>query len=321
MKRIRTFLAVCLLSLFAFTNLQGQDLQTATELYNSGAKALSENNYSGAIDSFNKALTMLESLSEEDRGEDGMALLKEAKAIIPQIHLRFGKELATSGSLDNAISQLKIAAQTAKKYSVEGVEEEVKDLIPQLLLVNASNLLNEGKLPEAIAGFKKVIAEQPDNSDAYVRMGVAEVRLNNEAGAIAAFTKAMELGESDMAPKQLSNIFLKRSAAAVRTKNWTEVYNTAIKANEYNVSSTGSKLIGLSSLQLKKYDEAIDALEAYLAAEPAATDKNNIMYNLAVAFEAKGNNAKACGYYKQLLNDPTYKQMAEYKVKTQLKCN
>ena len=45
-----------------------------------------------------------------------------------------------------------------------------------------------------------------------------------------------------------------------------------------------------------------------------------MFYYLAQAYEAKKNPAKACGYYKQLMADPTYKQIAEYKVKTELKC-
>ena len=59
----------------------------------------------------------------------------------------------------------------------------------------------------------------------------------------------------------------------------------------------------------------------FVAMDTNAKDKASTLYNLATAYEGKGNNAKACGYYKQILTDPTYKQIAEYKVKTQLKCN
>jgi len=321
MKRIKTLLAVSLLSLFSFTAAFGQDLETATGLYNSGATALGESNYAVALDSFNKALKMLEALTPEDRGEDGAALVKEAKSIIPQIHLRYGKELASKGEIDNSMIQLKKAIETAKANGVTDVSEEANDLIPQLIMANATNNLNAGKLPEAIAGFKKVIELQPANSSAYLCTGLAEQKLNNEPAAITAFEKAIELGDTENAPKRVSIIYLNRSVTATKTKNWAEVFSNAKKANEYSESPNGHKLIGLSGVQLKKYDEAIDALEAYLAADPNAKDKNSTLYNLAVAFEAKNNTAKACGYYKQLLTDPNYKQIAEYKVKTQLKCN
>lgn len=321
MKKIMTFLAVCLLSILSMGNVYGQDMATATDLYNAGAKALSENNYVAATESFSKALTMLKAIGAEERGEEGESLMKEAKSILPQIYLRYGKELATAGDLDNSMVQLKKAAQVAKEYEVDGVEEEVSELMPQLLMANASNLLNDGKLAEAITAFKKVIAIDSLNKDAYLRIGIAQSKMDNDDAALVAYEKAAQLGEDLNAPKQIANIYLKRSAAGVKTKNWKEVYENAKKSNEYSSSSNGFKLLGLSSVQLKKYDEAINALDSYLLSEPNAKDKNSMMYNLATAYEAKGDNAKACGYYKQLLNDPSFKAMAEYKVKTQLKCN
>lgn len=321
MKRIMTLLAVCLLSILSIGNMYGQDMATATDLYNAGAKALSESNYVAATESFGKALTMLKAIGAEDRGEEGESLMKEAKSILPQIYLRYGKELASAGDIDNSMVQLKKAAQIAKEYEVDGVEEEVLALMPQLLMVNASNLLNDGKLAEAIAAFEKVIAVDSLNKDAYLRIGIAQSKMDNDEAALVAFEKAAQLGEDLNAPKQISVIYLKRSAAAVKTKDWKEVFESAKKSNEYSESSNGFKLLGLAGVQLKKYDEAIEALDSYLLSEPDAKDKNSMMYNLATAYEAKGNNAKACGYYKQLLNDPKFKAMAEYKVKTQLKCN
>ena len=321
MKKIMTFLVVCLLSIISIGNVYGQDMATATDLYNAGAKALGESNYVVAAESFGKALTMLKAIGAEDRGQEGESLMKDAKSILPQIYLRYGKELASSGDLDNSMVQLKKAAQVAKEYEVDGIAEEVADLMPQLLMANASNLLNNGKLKEAVVAFKKVIAVDSLNKDAYLRIGIAQSKMDNDQAALEAYEKAAQLGEDLNAPKQISVIYLKRSVAAVKAKNWKEVYENAKKSNEYSESSNGFKLLGLSSVQLKKYDEAIDAIDSYLLSDPNAKDKNSMMYNLATSYEAKGNSSKACGYYKQLLNDPKFKAMAEYKVKTQLKCN
>ncbi len=321
MKKIKTFLVVCLMSVISVINVYGQDMAAATDMYNAGATALSESNFVAAIESFNKALKMLDALSAEDRGEEGDALVKEVKEVLPQIYLRYGKGLASSGEVGEAVVQLKKAIESAKVVSAADVVEEAEDLIPQLLLVNASNLLNDGNLEGAVEGFKQVIELQPENSAAYLRMGLAYSRLNQEEEAIEAFEKAAEMGDADNAPRQLAVIYLRRSAAASRTRAWADVFENAKKANEYNETSNGHKLIGLAGVQLKKYDEAIAALDSYLLSEPNARDRNSILYNLAVAYEAKNDNAKACGYYKQLVNDATYKQIAEYKVNTQLKCN
>ena len=316
MKQFRTFLAICVLSILSMGSVYGQDLTAATDAFNAGGAALNESNYPVAIESFNKALKMLEGL-----GEQGATMLAETKAIIPQIHLRYGKQFASANDIDNAVLQIKKAIETGTAYSATDIVKEATELLPQVLMADGNNLLNEGKYAEAIAEYNKVVAVDPANGMAYLRIGMSEARLDNEAGAVAAFEKAITLGQKDDASKQLSTLYLKKSVAALKVKNWAAVLESAEKSNTYLESGQAKKLIGLSSVQLKKFDKAIAALESYYAEDTNAKDKSSTLYNLATAYEGKGNNAKACGYYKQLLNDATYKAAAEYKVKTQLKCN
>lgn len=316
MKKFKTFLAICAVALLSAVNLQAQDLAAATETYNAAATSLNDGNYVSAIENFNKALKMLEGL-----GEEGQTLMAEAKSIIPQIHLRYGKELAAAKDIDNAVIQLKKAIETGKSYAVADVVTEATDLLPQVLMADANALLNEGKFAEAIVEYNRVIKADPENGTAYLRIGMAQSRLNKEAEAVAAFEKALELGEKDNASRQLSVIYLKKAAAMLGAKNWAGSFENAQKSNDYNESGQSLKILGLSANQLKKFDDAISALEKYYAMDTNAKDKSSTLYNLATAYEGKGNNAKACGYYKQILTDPTYKQIAEYKVKTQLKCN
>lgn len=316
MKLIKTFLAICAVALLSAGTIQAQDLTAATDTYNVAAKALNDGNYIPALENFNKALKMLEGL-----GEDGEIMLAEAKNIIPQIHLRYGKELAANHDIEGAVIQLKKAIETGKSYSIADVVTEATDLLPQVLMADANNLLNDGKFAEAVVEYTRVLKIDPENGTAFLRIGMAQSRLNKEAEALAAFEKAIEFGEKENASKQISVIYLKKSVAFMNAKNWTGVFDNAKKSNGYNESGQSLKLMGLSAVQLKKFDDAISSLEQYYAMDTNAKDKASTIYNLATAYEGKGNNAKACGYYKQILNDPTYKQIAEYKVKTQLKCN
>lgn len=321
MKIIRKIFAISFFSLSSLGVAFGQDLALATDTYNAGAVALNNKEYPVAIESFKKALQMLSLLGPEEIGEEGKNFKNEITSLIPQIYLRYGKELASAGSIVPALKQLSMAASAAEKHKVEGVVEEVVDLKKQLYFANGSNLLNGGNLKEALSNFDKVLELDESNADAHFRKALVLVRMENEDDAIASFEKAIEFGENNNAPRQLSTIFLKKSAALVRAKDWSGVYQNALKANQFSESATGFKLIGISGVQLKKFDDAIAAIESYLSVEPNAKDKNNMLYNLATSYEGKGNTAKACGYYKQLLNDPTFKQVAEYKVKTQFKCN
>lgn len=318
MKKIRTFFAICVLSLFSFASMYGQDLSAAMETYNAGATALSANNYAGAIESFNKALKMFESFGELD--EQGATALKDCKNILPQIHLRYGKELAAKKDIDNAIVQLNKAIETSKVVALADVEKEATALIPQVVMAGADDNLNLGLYNEAIEGYNKVLTYNPGDVNAYLRIGMAQSKLNNEAASVAAYTKAIELGDKDNAAKQLSTMYLKKAAAALTAKNNAEALAMGKKANQYLETINGFQIIGMSAMQLKKYDEAIPALEAYLAGSETIKNKTAIFFNLASAYEAKGNNAKACGYYKQIVSDPKYKAYAENKINVVLKC-
>ena len=234
-------------------------------------------------------------------------MLKETKAIIPQIYLRYGKQFAAAKDIDNAVIQIKKAIETGKAYSLADVVEEATELLPQIIMADGNNLLNEGKYAEAIVEYNKAIVSDPTNGLAYLRIGMAESRLENEVGAIAAFEKAITLGQKEDASKQLATQYLKKSVAAYKVKNWAGMFDAAEKSNTYLESGQAKKLVGLSAVQLKKFDRAISALESYYAEDTNAKDKSSTLYNIATAYEGKGNNAKACGYYKQLLNDPTYK--------------
>lgn len=316
MKRIKLLLAVCAFTLFSGVSLFGQDMAAATELFNSGASALNENNYAVAIESFSKAIKMAEGL-----GEEGQKIVNDVKSVLPQIYLRYGKELAASKKLDEAIAQLKKAIEVGKAYGAADVEKEAAELIPQIVLADGTTLYSQNKFTEAIAEFKKAIAMDPENARAYFLTGVCESKLGNIDGAVAAFEKAVELGDTDGSPKQLATIFLKKSAADVKAKNWAGVYENAKKSDDYMSTSQAAKLAGIGAFQLKKFKEATEALDKYLSMDPEAKDKNNMYYYLALSYESLNNPAKACGYYKLLVNDPTYKATAEYKIKTQLKCN
>lgn len=315
MKKSGRILLTLAIALFSAVSLNAQDVAAATELFNAGATALNAKNYTVAIDNFTKALKMAESL-----GEEGASIVKDSKDLLPKLYMYYGQDLAAAKKADDAIVQLKKAIEVAKSYGNADVEKEAGELIPKVLEKDAADYLNDSMFPEAIEAYKKVLAINPNSGSAYLAMGFAESKLNNEAGAVAAFTKAIELGEKEKASQQLATIYLKKASAAYSAKTYAPAIENAKKANSFNESAPAFKIIGLAATNLKKYDDAIAALNGYLAAEPDAKDKDNMYFYLAGAYEAKANTAKACEFYKKVLANPTFKAAAEYKVNTQLKC-
>ena len=144
--------------------------------------------------------------------------------------------------------------------------------------------------------------------------------------AVDMFTNAAEVaGEGSNvakdAMKQISNCYLKKAVACQKAKDNRGCMENAQKSAQAMDSPNAQKLIGVSALNLKQYDTAIGAFEAYLALAPNAKDNAQIIYQLATAYEGRKDRAKACSYYKQILNDPKFGPVAKYKVEEELKCN
>lgn len=313
---MKKLITTIILSLSVVSFAIAQDMAQATELYNAGASELNLGNTANAVSSFEKALKMAETL-----GAEGETIVAKCKEYIPRLYLAIGKEKISNKDIENGIEDVKKAMTLASEYGDIDTEMEAESLIPEVFFAQANSLLNGGKFAEAIAEYNKVIEINPTNAIAYLRMGMAASRLNDEAVAVQALAKAAELGQKQAANKELSTFFLKKSNEERKAKNHQAAVEYGIKSNEVLENAQALKIIGLSSFDLKKFNDAISAFESYLALSPNAKDANQTMYQLAVSYESINNKEKACGYYKKITSDPTFKEFAEHKIKNDLKCN
>ena len=126
-------------------------------------------------------------------------------------------------------------------------------------------------------------------------------------GAVAAFAKASEFGQKAAADKQIGTIYLKAAVAAYKAKNHAATLENVLKSNEYGVK-TANLYGGMAAFNLKKYDQCISLLEG--------DNSTNAKYYLARAYEAKGDNAKACENYKAIATDKNFGAYATSKVGT-----
>ena len=312
MKRV---LSVLVFSLAFFAITSAQSLEEATQLYNEGATALNEGNLETALGNFEKAFAMAKNL-----GDEGAALAENCKGIIPGIYFTMATNLGKEQKNSEAIEMLKVTIEKAKEYEDEMTELDALDLIPQLYYANGNSLLAEEKFAEAIVEYKGAIEYDPENGKAYLNMGIAYSRIDNEAGMVEALEKAIELGEKANAERQLSNYFLKKSNDARAAKKNQESMDYAKKSMDYLDNAQANQLYGLAALQLKKYKEATEGLEAFIA-KSQGKNLNSMYYQIATAYEALGNKDKACGYYKRILDDKQFGEYAKHKVNNDLKCN
>lgn len=310
----KSFLIVLLTLLFVPATF-AQDLESVTNLYNSGAVALNEGKKIEALKIFEDALSQAQTL-----GAEGMDIAMNCQGAIPTLYMSIGKEYGEKRDLTNAIKYLDLGIAKATEFQDEASIEEIKAIYPPLYMQEGSSKLNERKYPEAIACYKKVLEYNPNFAMAYLRMGMAASAIGDEATTVSSYEKAMELGQKNEASKRLSTYYLKKSVALLKAKKMTDAIAYAQKSAATMENAQAYNVCGKAALATKDNALATESFEKYLSLSPNAKDKSQAMYQLASAYMAMGKNAEACKYFKQIMNDPSFKDFATHQVKNVLKC-
>ncbi len=313
MKKILAILTIATLSA---VSLFAQDMESATNLYNEGATALNAGDKETALGYFEEALAQAELI-----GPEAEELAYNCKRNIPTLISAMGKELAAANEIDAAIEMLDKAVEKANEYGQDDIAADAQSLIPQLYMQQGNILLNQKNYPAAMAAYQKVVEINPNDANGYLRLGQAASRADDIETAIAALTKASELGQSKAADKEMATIYLSKAAEVLKAKDYQGAYDNAKKSLDILPNNpTAMQIAGTAALQLKNYDDAIANFEGFIAASPNARNIDQIKYQLATAYEAKGDKENACVNYKAILNNPQFAEYAKHKVNNELKC-
>lgn len=290
--------------------MSAQDINSVTEVYNNGAMELEMGNKEAALGYFQSALTAAEAL-----GEEGAQIAENCKNTIPVLMGSIAKDLIKAEQFDAALEQLNKTIETAELFGNTGEAEEARTLIGQTLMAKGNDMINAKNFAGAIEVYNQIMTADPTNAMAALRLGMAYGATGNTEEAEKAYLVAAENGQDKNAYKQLSNLFVKKAAAVLKTKKYDEAINYALKSNEYLENPTAMKVAGTAASALKKNEEAIQYLEKYLELSPNAKDAAQMKYTIAATAQIMGDNAKAKEYYQAILSDPkfgpTAKQMLE----------
>ena len=306
MKKIFMFFAAVVM---AAGIASAQDINSVTETYNNGAMELEMGNKEAALGYFQAALTAAEEL-----GEEGMQIAENCKNTIPVLMGSIAKDLIKAEQFDAALEQLNKTIEACNTLGT-GSAEEYKSLINQTLMAKGNELINNKDFAGAIEVYNQIMAEDPTNAMASLRLGMAYGATGNTEAAEAAYLVAAQNGQEKNAYKQLSNLLVKQAAAVLKTKKYAEAIELALKSNEYLENATAMKVAGTAASALQKNEEAIQYLEKYLELSPNAKDASQMKYTIAATAQVMGDKEKAKTYYQQILSDPkfgpTAKQMLE----------
>ena len=297
--------------------LSAQTLAEATETYNQGVETLQASNNTAALQLFQQALSAGEAL-----GEEAADLVANCKNVIPNVALAVAKDLVKEAKYDDSMAKFQEAKDLAEKFANEGVIEEIKTLIPQVLMQKGNDLLKEAqKTPDAEAkkngllaagaAYKEAFEADPTNGKAALHLGQALSMAGYADEALDAFKSAAGAGEAEAAGKQISTLYLKEAAAALKSQKYAAAIEAVEKSEEYGNNPQAYLVAGQASQKLNKTNDAIKYFTKYLSASPNASNANAITFTVAALYQQAGNKAKALEYYQKVASDAKFGAQAK----------
>ena len=286
-----------------------QDYNAAVDAFNAGAQAL-ETNKVEALAQFRTALAQAQACE----GEEAAELVAKCKEIIPGTLISIAKEQINEAQYDEALVTLVEANTVATEYGAEAAAEEAGSLIANTYLRKGSTLLKEKNFTGAAEAFQQVTALEPENGQAYLLLGQAQLQAGDNDAAIESLNKASELGE-EQAGKLLSTTYLKKGMALVKAGKNAEAIEALEKSNSYAESANAYKLMASAYTKMGKSAKAVEAYKKYLEIAPDAKDAADIMFTIAATAQKAGDKATAKDYYKKLAGTK-YAAQAEAQLKT-----
>ncbi len=287
-----------------------QDLKLATDTFNSGAEALTLGNKTEALEYFQKALSIAESL-----GVEGADVAENCKNAIPSTILSIGKELYNNKKFDEAEAKMKEAAEAATKYGNTEVLDEVNELLPQVaqtkLMEKANAAFKAKNVPAAIAGYQEVMAADTANGVAALRLGQLLSGTGKFDEAVKYLEVASRNGQESNATSLLSTTYLKNASSKLKTAKYAEAVELAEKANSYKENVQAYLVAGQASQKSGKNSAAIEYFEKYLEGAPTAKNANAIAFTVGALYQQAGNKSKAVEFYKKVENDPQFGAQAK----------
>lgn len=274
MKKIVLTLAAMAMSV---AMVSAQDLESATNLFNSAAEQLNGGNKTEALAGFQQALEAGLAL-----GDEGFEIVANCKDVIPNLSLSIAKDALKAKDYDGALAKIDAAIAVAKEYGAEDVVADAEQLIPQ------ANLMK------------------------YLTAGMNAYKAKDYSSAIESLDKVLEIDPSNAnATKLLGTCYLQEGVASLKAGDSSAAIEKAEKSLSYAENAQAYLIAGQAANKLKNNELAIKYYTKYLEAAPTAKNADGIAFTVGALYQQAGDKASAIKYYKMVPATSQYSAQAQ----------
>ncbi len=254
-----------------------------------------------------EAIPVLEEVVEMGQavGADAVDITTQAQKFLPMCYQQKGANLYKAQKIDEAIAAFTKAGNLADLQGDVMTTRKMERTVSQLYMVQGIASFNTKDYTKALESFQKGVKQDPDNiqlayytAKSYAELGQLDQAVELYKQVIAAgaenskFTKQATDAKADMDTYML---VAASEAAKAGDIEKVQTYAAAIPEN-----ADANLLLIQTANNLKKYDVVIaKGADAY-AAQADAGKKGDVAFLIGVAYQNKGNNAKAAEWLRKV---------------------
>lgn len=280
---------------FSFMNFSvlndGDTRKEALSAYNAGSKLAAAGDAKAAIDSLELAIEIAEKLDS-----NGLDIIERAAKKLPGLYYNIGAKSYKAKNYGQALTELEAAKVVAEKYNDEKTLGRIGKMNKACYYKQGSKLFKSKDFDGALTSLNSALELDPEYLMALYYKGRSHKELKQYGEMETSLNKAIEVAGDD--EKKAKIVGASKGAMA-----------TGLKAQAKEQAAAGN------------HKEAIATLEKAITFTPEDEEKRaGYYFEIGKAYQKLNQKSKACEAYGKAAVGK-YKENAEYKINTDLKCN
>lgn len=238
-------------------------------------------------------------------GADAVDITTEAQKLLPKLYLQKGVEAVRAKKMDEAITALEKAENLADLQGDVMTTRQAGRFVSNIYMMTGIESFNSKDYNKALESFQKGLKQDPDNiqlayftAKSYAEMGQLEQAMELYKQVIAAGAENSKFAKQATDAKADMDTYMLVAASEAAKAGDIEKVQTYVAA--IPESADANLLLIQTANNLKKYDVVIaKGAEAY-AVQADAGKKGDVAFLIGVAYQNKGNNAKAAEWLRKV---------------------
>lgn len=242
-------------------------------------------------------------------GADAADIVAEAQKILPTCYQQKGADLYKAQKIDEAIAAFTKAGELADLQGNVMMTRKMGRTVSQLYMAQGIGSFNAKDYAKALESFQKGYEQDPDNVQLTYFTAKSYAELKELDKAVELYKQVIEKGtenskfakQAEDAKVDMEQYLLVATSEAAKAGDIEKVQAFVAMIPE---SANANLLMIQTANNLKKYDVVTAKGGDAYAAQTDDVQKSNVAYLIGVAYQNRGNNAKAAEWLRKVTAGP-----------------